>query len=109
MPQVHNQAWRHGHFVDVVPVDTHSKIACTIPVLGAFVVFIQNAREMLNVFTADVFDAKNVNAECEGDWAKIVLPWAWRDGALAITILVQAFFEELLREDACLREAIHSF
>jgi hypothetical protein len=49
-------------FVDVVPVDIHSKIACAVRVLGAFVVFIQDAREVLNVFTADVFDAKVVNA-----------------------------------------------
>jgi hypothetical protein len=42
--------------------------------LGAFVVFIQDAEEVLNVFTADVFDAKVVNAECEGDQEKIVSP-----------------------------------
>ncbi len=46
----------------------------TIPALGAFVVFIQDAREVLNVFMAKVFDAEVVNAECEGDWAKIVSP-----------------------------------
>ncbi len=37
---------QHGDidvFVDVVPVNIHSKIACAIPVLGAFVVFIQDA------------------------------------------------------------------
>ena len=61
-------------FVDVVPVHIHSKIACAIPVLGAFVVFIQDAREVLDMFTANVFDAKVVNTECEGDWAEIVSP-----------------------------------
>ncbi len=68
---------KHGDmdvFVDVVSVDIHSKIVCTVPVLGAFVVFIQDAREVLNVFTANVFDAKVVNTECGGDWAEIVLP-----------------------------------
>ncbi len=68
---------KHGDmdvFVDVVSVDIHSKIACTVPVLGAFVVFIQDAREVLNMFTANVFDAEVVNTECEGDWAEIVLP-----------------------------------
>ncbi len=61
-------------FVDVVPVNIHSEIACTVPVLGAFVVFIQDDGEVLDVFTANVFDAKVVNTECEGDWVKIVLP-----------------------------------
>ncbi len=61
-------------FDDVVPVNIHSKIACTAPVLEAFVVFFQDAREVLNVFMADIFDAKVVNAECEGYRAKIVLP-----------------------------------
>ncbi len=49
-------------FVDVVPANIHSKIACTIPVLGAFVVFIQDAGEVLSMFImANVFDAKVVN------------------------------------------------
>jgi hypothetical protein len=61
-------------FVDVVPVNIHSKIACTIPVLGEFVVFIQDAGEVLDMFMANVFDAEVVNAECEGDCAKIVSP-----------------------------------
>jgi hypothetical protein len=50
-------------FVDVVLVDIHSKIACAVPVMGAFIVFIQDAGEVINVFTANVFDAKVVNAE----------------------------------------------
>ncbi len=61
-------------FVDVVPVDIHSKVACATPVLGAFLVFIQDAGEVHNVFTANAFDAKVINAECEGDRAKIVSP-----------------------------------
>jgi hypothetical protein len=68
---------KHGDmdtFVDVVPVNNHSKIACTTPVLGAFVVFFQDAAEVLNVFMAKVFDAKVVYAECEGYWEKMVLP-----------------------------------
>ncbi len=67
---------KHGDmdaFVDVVPVNIHSKIVCGISVLGAFIMFIQDAGEVLNVFTANVFDAEVVNAECEGDWAEIVL------------------------------------
>jgi hypothetical protein len=68
---------KHGDmdiFVDVVLVDIHSKIACATPVLGAFVVFFQDAGEVLNMFTANIFDAKVTNAECEGYWAKIVSP-----------------------------------
>jgi len=68
---------KHGNmdvFDDVVSVDIRSEIACAIPVLGAFVVFIQDAGEVLNVFTANVFDAEVINIKCEGDWAKIVLP-----------------------------------
>ncbi len=51
-----------GIFVDVVPVNIHSKIACATTVLRAFVVSIQDAGEVLNMFMADVFDAKVVNA-----------------------------------------------
>ncbi len=55
---------------DVVPADIHSEIVCVIPVLGAFVVFIKDAGEVLDMFTANVFNAKIVNAKCEGDWEK---------------------------------------
>ncbi len=61
-------------FVDVVPVDIRSKIACAAPVLGAFVVFFQDAGEVLNMFTANALNAEVVNTECERYWAKIVLP-----------------------------------
>jgi hypothetical protein len=96
-------------FVDVVPVYIHSEIACAAPVLGAFVVFLQDSGEVLDVFRANVFDAKVINTECEGYQEKIVSPKAGCDGILAITMLVQALFEELLCKDACLREAIHPF
>ncbi len=68
---------KHGDmdiFVDVVLVNSHSKIACTAPVLGAFVWFFQDAGEVLNMFTANVFDAKVVYTECEGYRAKIMSP-----------------------------------
>jgi hypothetical protein len=68
---------KHGDmdiFIDVVSVDIHSKITCTAPVQGAFVVLFQDAREVLNVFMANVFDVELVNAECKGYRAKIVLP-----------------------------------
>ncbi len=62
-------------FVDVlVPVNINSKIGCAAPVLGAFVVFFQDAGEVFNVFMANVFNAKVVNAECKGYQAKIVSP-----------------------------------
>jgi hypothetical protein len=61
-------------FVNVVLVDIHSEIACTTPVLGAFVVFFQDAGEVLGMFTANVFDTEVINAECEGYRAKIVSP-----------------------------------
>jgi hypothetical protein len=47
---------------------------CSSSLLGAFVVLFHDAGELLNVFMANIFDAKVVNAECEGYWAKIVSP-----------------------------------
>jgi hypothetical protein len=51
-------------------MDNFVDVACAASVLGAFVVFFQDA----GVFTANVFDAKVVNTECEGYRSKIVLP-----------------------------------
>jgi hypothetical protein len=75
--ECHRYIIEHGDmdvFVDVIPVNIHSKIACAVPVLRALVVFIQDAGEVLDMFTANVFDAKVINADCEGDRAKIMSP-----------------------------------
>ncbi len=63
-------------FVDVVPVDSHSKTVCTTPVLGAFVVFfvLSGCQRGAQCKAGVVFDAKVVCTECEGYWAKIMLP-----------------------------------
>ncbi len=68
---------KHGDmdiFIDVTSVDVYSEIACAASVLGAFVVLFQDTGEVLNVFTANVFDAEVINAECKGYRTKIMLP-----------------------------------
>ena len=46
----------------------------SVPFFGAFVVFLDDAKQMLCVFFADVFDAKIIYYESEFDWAPFMMP-----------------------------------
>ncbi len=51
----------------IVPINVHAKVFLAIPFLRALVVHVENLEQVLGVFLANVFHAKIVNAECEGD------------------------------------------
>ena len=62
---------------------------------------------MIGVLLPNVFHAKIINHEGEGDRAPLVLPKTWRDFALMISMLFYSFFEQLLRNKACMLQSIH--
>jgi hypothetical protein len=45
------------------PINDHAKISHAIPVLVAFVVFIQNALEVIEMFLSEVFGSKVIDAK----------------------------------------------
>ncbi len=57
---------------------------------------------MLSVLLAHILDPEIIDDEREADWAGVVLPLAWCGFALAVTVLLEAFFELLLGNDPCL-------
>ena len=77
----------------VVPIHVHSNVACSGPIDGADIVFVENLGEMVGVFFADIFYAKVVNAEGEGDGAPIMSPEAWCGRALMVAIFVESLFK----------------
>ena len=96
---------RHGE-VDlaavVVPVERDADVLLTVPVRLQVVVFSDGVDKVLSVLLADVFDPEVVNNERELDWTPLVEPQSRDELALVVPPPVQAFFEELLREDPCL-------
>ena len=84
----------------VVPIHVHSNVACSGPIDGADIVFVENLGKMVGVFFADIFYAKVVNAEGEEDGAPIVLPEARCGRALMVAMFDELFFE--------LWEAVHA-
>ncbi len=54
---------------------------------------------MLRIFLSHIFYPKIIDDEREADWAGIVRPQAWCDFDLAVTVLFEALFEELLGKD----------
>ncbi len=57
--------FKHGDvyfFVIVVPVDVHSQVVLSIPILQAFVMFIEDGGKVFGVLATNVFDAEIINA-----------------------------------------------
>ena len=77
----------------VVPIHVHSNVACSGPIDGADIVFVENLGKMVGVFLANICYAKVVDAEGEGDGATIVLPEARPGRALMVAMFVELFFE----------------
>jgi hypothetical protein len=62
VPQASIQAWYVYFFVIVVPVDVHSQVVLSVPILQAFVMFVEDGGEVFGMLLTNVFDAKVVNA-----------------------------------------------
>jgi hypothetical protein len=77
----------------IVPIHFHSNVACSGPSNGADIVFVESLGKMVGVFFANVFYAKAVNAEGEGNGAPIVLPEARCGSVLMVAMFVESFFE----------------
>ena len=60
----------------VVPIHVHPSVAHSGPSDGADIVFVENLGEMVDMIFADIFYAKIVDAEGEGDGVPIALPEA---------------------------------
>ena len=57
--------FKHGDvyfFVIVVPVNVHSQVALSVPILQAFVMFVEDGGKVFGMLVTNVFDAKMVNA-----------------------------------------------
>ena len=67
------------------------------------VMFSEDGHEVVNVFFTNVFHAKIVNHECEGNGSCGVLPEARYQFALEVTVFVESLFEELVCKKSCLR------
>jgi hypothetical protein len=77
----------------LVPIHVHPNVAHSGPINGADIVFVENLGEMVSVFFANIFYAKTVDAEGEGDGAPIMLPEAQCGKALMVAMFVESFFE----------------
>ncbi len=93
----------------VVAVHVHAKVSVSVLVNGTFVVLLENLCKMVGVLPPNVLDTKVVNTESEQERPPVMFPKARCAIALMVAVLVEAFFEEFLCKDACLRETIHSF
>jgi hypothetical protein len=91
----------------VVPVKHEAKVSRASPIDVDLVVLLEYAGKIFNVFLVDVLYSKVVNNKGEADWAPIMTPISWCDLALLVPCLEEALGEEVLSNNAGLREAVH--
>jgi hypothetical protein len=91
----------------VVPVEREAKVSRAFPINVDLIVLLEDAGKMFDVFLVDVLHSKVVDNEGEADWAPIGTPISWCDLALLVPCLVEALGEEVLSNNASLREAVH--
>ncbi len=88
----------------VVPIHVHFNVERSGPIDGADIVFVENFGEMVGVFFANIFNAKVVDAEGEGDAVPIVLPEAQRGRAVMVAMFVESSLSRFwARMPACWR------
>ena len=93
----------------VVPVERDSDVPRARPVFRDVVMLFEDVHEMSGVLAAFVFDSKVIDHECELDWSRVVAPEPGHQFALAVPVLVEALFKELVGKEPCLGKSIHTF
>ncbi len=78
--------------LDVVPVKGESDVSRSFPIYVDFLVFLQDADEVVRIFLTHLFYSKVVNNECEADGLPFVLPETGR----CLALIVPHLFECLI-------------
>jgi hypothetical protein len=92
----------------VVLIQCYPNVSFACPITCKFVVFFECVLKMLCMFFANVFDAKIIGNQCELYGSCVVLPKSWHQFALPVSMFIEAFFEEFVGQESCLREAVHA-
>ena len=83
--------WKHGEVyltIRVVPVDVHSKVPWSGPVVWNGVVLAEDGHEVVAMMFAYVLDTKIVHTEGKRDWAPVVGPESRDKCALTVPFFV---------------------
>ena len=92
----------------VVPIKCYSDVSFACPIACKFAVFFECILEILCMFFANVFDAEIIDIQCELYGSCVVLPKSRCQFALPVSMFVEAFFEEFVGQESCLRGAVHA-
>ncbi len=92
----------------VVPIQYYPNVSFACPTACKFVVFFSCILEMLCMFFANVFDVEIINNQCELYGSCVELPKSRYQFALPVSVFVEAFFEEFVGQESCLRVAVQA-
>ena len=101
----------HGEInlsLGVIPVKSKSEVTFAFPVFSDVIMFFDGVDEVVCIFFAYILYSEIVDNKGERDRSPIVHQHPGCVLAFMISLDVEALLEELLGEDAGLRQAIHS-
>ena len=107
--QARSRAWNVNKFFGVVPFDSEATIKFAFPVGGKGVKVLQGIDEMVGIVFANIFDAKVVNNEAEGDVTALVPPKAGGLRRWGVAVFGEVGLESNVGKEAGLFEAVHAF
>jgi hypothetical protein len=96
-------------FVGVVPFDSEATIKFPFPVGGNGVKVLQGIDKMVGIVFANIFDAKVVNDEAEGDVTALVSPKAGGARRWGVAVYGEVGLESNVGKEAGLFKAVHAF
>jgi hypothetical protein len=83
----------HGPLLLVVPTNVHAEVFFAVLIFRALEVNVENLEQALGMFSANVFHAKIVDAEREGDGSQCLFPQPQCNLALLVPMLIQPLFQ----------------
>ncbi len=92
----------------IVPFD--GKFVISFPFLfkQAHIILLHRFYQVLGMLFPDVFYPKVVDNDGQGDWMPLMCPQPRHCFPLGVAVLLQSFCQELLGNDARLREPVHA-
>ena len=96
-------------FFVIVPFECYAAVECSRPILFEGIICVEGVDEVVSMFLVIIFDSKIIDREGDLNWSCDVLPQSWHVRDLEVSKTAQALSEELVCQDACLREVVDCF
>ena len=92
----------------IVPIEVEAKVAGPVPVVGKFLVLLEDVHEVVDVLFALVLIYKIFNTKGKRDIMPSMGPKTRHNLVLPVALCVQSFLEQLLGEEPGFRKSVNA-